>query len=146
MFLLNSWLNHFTETVRRRYALSRSYSVNLPSSFSTAHPSALEYSSHPPVSVCGTGCLYHNLEVFLGGLIRVTISAAEALLYYQVRQSVRIYLHNHISTPFNVLFRKNADLSLPRHPIETISRCWNINQLAISYPFRVCLRTRLTLI
>ena len=78
MFLLNSWLNQFTETIRRWYALSRSYSVNLPSSFSTAHPSALEYSSHPPVSVCGTGCFYHNLEVFLGGLIRVTISAAEA--------------------------------------------------------------------
>src|ERR1700687_752515 len=34
VFLLNSWLNHFTETIRRWYALSRSYSVNLPSSFS----------------------------------------------------------------------------------------------------------------
>src|SRR6185295_9081053 len=56
VFLLNSWLNHFTETIRRWYALSRSYSVNLPSSFSTAHPSALEYSSRLPVSVCGTGC------------------------------------------------------------------------------------------
>ncbi|NBY24867.1 MAG: hypothetical protein EBQ65_04010 [Chitinophagaceae bacterium] len=28
----------------------------MPSSFSTAHPSALEYSSRLPVSVCGTGC------------------------------------------------------------------------------------------
>src|SRR6185295_15195011 len=90
VFLLNSWLNHFTETVRGRYALSRSYSVNLPSSFSKAHPSALEYSSHPPVSVYGTGCLQHNLEVFLGGMIRITISAAEALLYYQVRLVLRI--------------------------------------------------------
>ena len=94
MFLLNSWLNHFTETDRSRYALSRSYSVNLPSSFSAAHPSALEYSSRLPVSVYGTGCFSHALEVFLGGLIRVTISAAEALLYYQVRQVVRIYLYN----------------------------------------------------
>src|SRR6185436_305524 len=56
VFLLNSWLNHFTETHRSGYALSRSYSVNLPSSFSTAHPSALEYSSRLPVSVCGTSC------------------------------------------------------------------------------------------
>ena len=59
-----------------------------------AHPSALEYSSRPPVSDYGTGCLSLALEVFLGGLITVTISAAEALLYYQVRQVVRIYLHN----------------------------------------------------
>jgi hypothetical protein len=100
--LLNSWLYHFTETDRNRYALSRSYSVNLPSSFSKAHPSALEYSSHPPVSVCGTGCLYHNLEVFLGGLIRITISAAEALLYYQVRLILRIYLQNQYLHPLTI--------------------------------------------
>ena len=93
MFLLNSWLNHFTETHRSGYALSRSYSVNLPSSFSTAHPSALEYSSRLPVSVCGTGRFSLALEVFLGGLIRDIISAAEALLYYQVRHPVWIYLH-----------------------------------------------------
>ena len=92
MFLLNSWLNHFTVTIRKWYALSRSYSVNLPSSFSAAHPSALEYSSRLPVSVYGTGCFNHALEVFLGGLIRDIISAAEALLYYQVRHFLRIYL------------------------------------------------------
>lgn len=68
VFLLNSWLYHFTVTILRWYALSRSYSVNLPSSFSTAHPSALEYSSRLPVSVCGTGCYSLALEVFLGGL------------------------------------------------------------------------------
>jgi len=84
----------FTETIRRWYALSRSYSVNLPSSFSTAHPSALEYSSHPPVSVCGTGCYNLALEVFLGGLFTIIINAAEALSYYQVRQAVRICLHS----------------------------------------------------
>jgi hypothetical protein len=79
-------------TIRKWYALSRSYSVNLPSSFSTAHPSALEYSSRLPVSVYGTGCFRHTLEDFLGGLIRDIISAAEALLYYQVRHLLRIYL------------------------------------------------------
>ena len=92
MFLLNSWLNHFTVPYRSRDALSRSYSVNLPSSFSTAHPSALEYSSRLPVSVCGTGRLSLALEVFLGGLIRITITAAEALVYCQVRLFERIYL------------------------------------------------------
>ena len=94
MFLLNSWLNHFIETPPEAgYALSRSYSVKLPSSFSAAHPSALEYSSRLPVSVCGTGRFSLTLEVFLGGLIRDIISAAEALLYYQVRHPVRICLH-----------------------------------------------------
>ena len=94
MFLLNSWLNHFTETHRSGYALSRSYSVNLPSSFSAAHPSALEYSSRLPVSVYGTGSFSLALEDFLGGMIRNTIHVAEALRYYQVRQVVRICLHN----------------------------------------------------
>ena len=92
MFLLNSWLNHFTETTLLWYALSRSYSVNLPSSFSAAHPSALEYSSRLPVSVYGTGRISLALEVFLGGLIRDIIHAAEALWYYQVRHLFRIYL------------------------------------------------------
>ena len=116
MFLLNSWLYHFTETVRRRYALSRSYSVNLPSSFSTAHPSALEYSSHPPVSVCGTGCLYHNLEGFLGGLIRVTIYAAEALQYYQVRLVVRICLHNQYLHPLTFYSVRTRTFHYPVTP------------------------------
>jgi hypothetical protein len=57
VFLLNSWLNHFTEAghFSVRLALSRSYSHNLPSSFSAAHPSTLGYSPRLPVSVCGTG-------------------------------------------------------------------------------------------
>ena len=79
MFLLNSWLNLFPETTLRWLALSRSYSHNLPSSFSAAHPSALEYSSRLPVSVYGTGCYSLALEVFLGSMIRIAIYAAEAL-------------------------------------------------------------------
>ena len=94
MFLLNSWLNHFTETASLRYALSRSYSINLPSSFSTAHPSALEYSSRLPVSVYGTSRYKRTLEVFLGSLITVTIHATEVLWYYQVHQVERICLFN----------------------------------------------------
>ncbi len=94
MFLLNSWLNHFIESASLRIALSRSYSYNLPSSFSVAHPSALEYSSRLPVSVYGTGCNNHNLEGFLVSMIRVTISLAEASEYYHVRHSLRIYLQD----------------------------------------------------
>src|SRR5690606_9499884 len=98
MFLLNSWLNHFTESASLRMALSRSYSHNLPSSFSTAHPSALEYSSRLPVSVYGTGCFSLTLEVFLVSRFRVTICPAEAFQYYHVQHTGRIclpsvYLH-----------------------------------------------------
>ena len=36
------------------HTFSRSYGINLPSSFSRVLSSALEFSSYPPVSVCGT--------------------------------------------------------------------------------------------
>ena len=118
MFLLNSWLNHFTVTIRRWYALSRSYSVNLPSSFSAAHPSALEYSSRLPVSVYGTSTIIRTLEVFLGSLITVTIHATEALWYYQVSSSLTDLPIKPITTPFNELFRQFACFSLLRYSIE----------------------------
>ena len=120
MFLLNSWLNHFTETYRSRYALSRSYSVNLPSSFSTAHPSALEYSSRPPVSVYGTGCYTRFSWKSFYGFALPEGSAQRPI------PSGR----NHHGSPSLLVY----------------SRRRNINLLSISYPFRVCLRTRLTLI
>src|SRR5690606_13571278 len=98
VFLLNSWLNQFTETTLLWYALSRSYSINLPSSFSAAHPSALEYSSRLPVSVYGTGCFSLALEVFLVSMFRIIISLPEGIEYYHVQHSRRIclpkiYLH-----------------------------------------------------
>ena len=118
MFLLNSWLHHFTVAVSLRHALSRSYSVNLPSSFSAAHPSALEYSSRLPVSVYGTSTIIRTLEVFLGSLITVTICATGALQYYQVSSSLADLPTWPITTPFNELFRQFADLSLLRYSIE----------------------------
>ena len=63
VFLLNSRSHLFTaapsRSPRGRSTLqgrtfSRSYGTSLPSSFSRVLPSALEYSSRPPVSVCGT--------------------------------------------------------------------------------------------
>ena len=62
MFLLNSRQSHFTATSQRfgypnarRYPFSRSYGVMLPSSLTRVLPFALVYSTHLPVSVCGTG-------------------------------------------------------------------------------------------
>ena len=63
MFLVNSRLNHFSVTPSRlereafhsqEYPFFRSYGANWSSSLRVDNPSALEYSSHPPVSVYGT--------------------------------------------------------------------------------------------
>ena len=132
MFLLNSWLNHFTETASLRYALSRSYSVNLPSSFSTAHPSALEYSSRLPVSVCGTGC-YNRFS--WKNFYHCASPEGSAQLFRQLMWLT-------FSVTFSPSVRSHhGTASLLMH-----SRWRNINPLSIRCPFRVFLRTRLTLI
>ena len=73
MFLVNSRLGHFSATVEsfggeplhpQRRTFSRSYGANLPSSFSRVLSSALEFSSCPPVSVCGTVHIYLKLSGF----------------------------------------------------------------------------------
>ena len=135
MFLLNSWLNHFTGTASLRYALSRSYSVNLPSSFSTAHPSALEYSSRLPVSVYGTSHFNLALEVFLASRITLTIHPAEAFWYYQVSSSKADLPTFDLTTPFNVLFRKYAEVSLLCHPIEIKVGVGILTNLPSTTPF-----------
>jgi hypothetical protein len=135
VFLLNSWLHHFTETASLRLALFRSYSHNLPSSFSTAHPSALEYSSRLPVSVYGTSCIIRTLEVFLGSLITVTIHATEALWYYQVSSIPADLPTRLITTPFNELFRQFADLSLLRYSIEYYTGMGILTHFPSTSPF-----------
>ena len=58
MFLLNSRLDLFSAAPFLEHPFFRSYGVNLPSSLTTLLPLALEFSSHLPVSVCGTGVSY----------------------------------------------------------------------------------------
>lgn len=73
MFLLNSRSHQFIATPSPSWrrpvklqgrTLSRSYGTNLPSSFSRVLSSALEYSSRPPVSVCGTVIVRLKLRGF----------------------------------------------------------------------------------
>ena len=135
MFLLNSWLHHFTVTVSLRYALSRSYSVNLPSSFSAAHPSALEYSSRLPVSVYGTSAIIRTLEVFLGSLVTATIHATEALWYYQISSQPADLPTSRITTSFNELFRQFACFSLLRYSIEYNSGMGILTHFPSTSPF-----------
>ena len=56
VFLINSCLGlNSLRPSKARHPFSRSYGVILPSSLNTLLPLALEFSSHLPVSVCGTG-------------------------------------------------------------------------------------------
>ena len=85
VFLLNSRLGLFTASYSHRNPFSRSYRVNLPSSLTMDHSSALGYSPRLPVSVYGTGCLkLQRLEAFLGNKFTNTIYSSKPKQYYQV--------------------------------------------------------------
>ncbi len=73
VFLLNSRLTHFTATPLQGCPFFRSYGANLPSSFKSFNSRALVYSTHPPVSVYGTGTLVSAgtfLDSFVNGADR----------------------------------------------------------------------------
>ena len=76
VFLLNSCLDRFSAPNLRWDPLFRSYRVNLPSSLTTNHSSALVYSTRSRVSVYGTGDLRVKLADFLGGMITCIIRSA----------------------------------------------------------------------
>jgi hypothetical protein len=144
VFLINSRLGHFTAATRKGDPFSRSYRVILPSSLAMNHSSALGFSPRLPVSVYGTGSNYLKLRGFSWKYDYGTIRLSEDSRYYQVQ-----HLHGFtydIPTPFNVLFRQYAGAFTFRHPIAIYARYRNINLLSIDYPFRVRLRSRLTLI
>ena len=64
MFLLNSCLDLFSAPRFHEDPFFRSYGVNLPNSLTVNLPSALVYSTQPPVSVYGTGIIYVKLSGF----------------------------------------------------------------------------------
>ena len=115
VFLLNSCLDLFSAPYSRRDPFSRSYRVNLPSSLTTNHSSALVYSTRSRVSVYGTGDCRVELSGFSWrhGYVRYQ-RGPKALLYCQVRLKRRTSLPLSLPTPFNRLFRQPAALSLPR--------------------------------
>ena len=147
VFLLNSCLDLFSAPCASRDPLFRSYRVNLPSSLTTNHSSALVYSTRSRVSVYGTG----DYKVKLSGFSRRHgyvhyQRGPKALLYCQVRLSRRTSLPGSTSTPFNRLFRQPAALSLPRLRIAPKVSDGILTVSSIGCPQRVGLRTRLTLI
>ena len=116
VFLLNSRLGHFSATSLRRRPFSRSYRTNLPSSLATIHSSTLGFSPRLPVSVYGTGLLYLKLRGFSRRLYtHFPLSRSLAVLSGSAGRADLPTCP--IPTPFNVLFRQYAALSLPGHPI-----------------------------
>ena len=118
MFLLNSCLDLFSAPRSPEDPFSRSYRVNLPSSLTVNHPSALVYSTRPRVSVYGTGAQQMKLSGFSRqyGYRHYRI-APEGAAYYQVRIYGWICLPVSTPTPFNPLFRQGAAVSLLRHHV-----------------------------
>ena len=147
MFLLNSCLDLFSAPYSRRDPLFRSYRVNLPSSLTTNHSSALVYSTRSRVSVYGTGGCKVKLSGFSRrhGYVHYR-RCPKALPYYRVRLGIRTSLHPSTPTPFNRLFRQPAALSLPRLRIALAVSDGILTVSSIGDPQRVSLRTRLTLI
>ena len=69
--------------------LSRSYGVNLPSSLTMNHSSALVYSTQPPVSVYGTGAIRLKLRGFSREPVYLRYSLARGLVILSSSASQR---------------------------------------------------------
>ena len=130
-----------------RDPLSRSYRVNLPSSLTVNHSSALVYSTRLRVSVYGTGTLKVKFSGFSRQYVYMHYHCfPKELMYYQVRISWWICLPRSTSTPFNQLFRQLAALSLLRLHVTLEGSTGILTSSAIGIAVRLSLRTRLTLI
>ena len=107
MFLLNSCLGLFSAATSLWHPFSRSYGVILPSSLTTLLPPAFEFSSHLPVSVCGTG-MYDTIAAFLDSLVpllpyfisvRITLQLTSADLPTKVPLRLHRSFHSRLSFP-----------------------------------------------
>lgn len=123
VFLINSRLGLFTAALQRGHPFSQSYGTRLQSSLTGFHSCALVYSTHPPVSVCGTGGHGKGHRLF-----------------WAPDSKDRDRIAPHPSATFSRrAFSSNANLYFNR------SRCRNIDLLCIAYAFRPGLSSRLTL-
>ena len=102
-------------------------------------PSALGFSPHPPVSVYGTGSVY-TIAAFLATRIQ--------LLRYLSFAAHHVFALWDDLVPHGYL--ACTGFSSPAAPIRMcprfsdIQRCWNLDQLSISYAFLPHLRSRLS--
>ena len=154
MFLVNSRLGLFTATTKgfggellhpQWHTFSRSYGVNLPSSFARDHSSALGFSPRLPVSVCGTVSVLnphrgfswqHGVTHFIARRLRRHVSALNGATDLPAAPAYTLQPPHPME----------GWLILLRHPwINSSRRYRNINLFPIDYAFRPRLRDRLTL-
>lgn len=126
------------------HPFSRSYGVILPSSLTRVLPRALEFSSHPPVSVYGTGTCFlardfsWQCEIMTFATVIFAPHHSLALRYADLPTYQPHCLNGHPSVRVTILLR---------HPIAHNGFRWyrNFNLLSVDYAFRPRLRSRLTL-
>ena len=150
--MINSRLGQFSAAAsgsggwplhRRRHPFSRSYGVILPSSLTMVLPIALVCSTHPPVSVCGTGSSRlprgfsrkHGLAGFAQSLRPPPQPSWEPRFTSSRPTWPRGDVQNPVRLPFSVAPSVMAPLR----------RCRNVYLLCIGYAFRPRLSSRLTL-
>ena len=122
VFLLNSRQTQFTVACRSRHPFSRSYGAILPSSLERFLSRALVYSTHPPVSVCGTGGWENNCGLF---------SATRPLIRFGQRPRLSI--------------QSDSQLSCCTSTALTPTGAGIFNLLCIHYALRPRVSSRLTL-
>ena len=126
-----------------RHPFSQSYGASLPSSLTMVLPIALVCSTHPPVSVCGTGSeklprgfsWKHGLTRCTQSLRRPPQPSREARL----TASRPTRFHGDVQNPAKLPF------SVTPSVIALLWRCRNVYLLCIGYAFRPRLSSRLTL-
>ena len=140
----------------------RSYGGNLPSSLTIVLPIALVFSTHPPVSVWGTGTAITHYWTFLGSVELVTSSKRLGIVSRPYRSTFidpAYTLTRGLPSPRNTYpsassisyppparwVRPKAAPTSPILGLTRIQRYWNINQLCIDYALRPRLSSRLTL-
>ncbi len=131
VFLVNSRLGHFSATsgkyflkinqraLHQRPHFSRSYVCILPSSLTRVLSSALEYSSHLPVSVFGTVPVSLALEIISWRLDYTRFAFHEDQLALTTYLSMWIFLHTSTACGLDPHYHRRAGLHLTRHPFET---------------------------
>ena len=124
---------------QRRHTFSRSYGINLQSSLTGVLSSALEFSSHPPVSVYGTVQHYLKLRGF---------SRELGIIHFGPRgtSSSRLRINDPPDlpggSPYTLKLATNARwTSLLRHPIAVMPGTGMLTCFPSTTPFGLALGT-----
>ena len=122
----------------RKHPFSRSYGVILPSSLTRVLSSALGYSPHPPVLVCGTVHIRLAAELFL--------AAWNQPLVLRLASALSVLIERLTQSAHSLSLTSNSEPVYPSASLLAyVCRYGNVNPFPIGYAFLPRLRGRLTL-